>query len=38
MENLGRQLIYVKWDTGFSTYAFPNEVEVMAANGSTANL
>lgn len=30
IENLGRQLIYVRWDTGFSTYVFPNEVEIIA--------
>lgn len=36
-ENLGRQLIQVQWDTGFSTYVFPDDIEIMAANGSTAN-
>ena len=38
IENLGRQLIHVQWDTGFSTYVFPDEIDIMAANGSTANL
>ena len=36
-ENLGRQLIQVQWDTGVSIYVFPNDVEIMAANGSRAN-
>ena len=38
MENLGRQLIRVQWDMGSSTYVFPDEIEIMAANGSAANL
>jgi hypothetical protein len=27
MENLGRQLILVRWDTGISVPAFPDEIE-----------
>ena len=29
LENLGRTLILVRWDTGLSTYVFPDEIEVM---------
>ncbi len=29
LENLGRTLILVRWDTGQSTYVFPDEIEVM---------
>lgn len=28
MENLGRQLILVNWDTGFSVPVFPDEIEI----------
>ena len=28
MENLGRHLILVKWDTGFSVPVFPDEIEI----------
>jgi len=27
-ENLGRHLILVKWDTGFSVPVFPDEIEI----------
>ena len=27
-ENLGRHLIVVKWDKGFSVPVFPNEIEI----------
>ena len=29
MDNLGRRLILVNWDTGFSTPAFPDEIELQ---------
>jgi hypothetical protein len=28
MENLGRQLIFVSWDTGISVPVFPAEIEL----------
>jgi hypothetical protein len=28
MENLGRQLILVSWDTGISVPVFPDEIEL----------
>jgi hypothetical protein len=28
MENLGRQLILVRWDTGISVPTFPDEIEL----------
>ena len=28
MENLGRQLIFVRWDMGISVPAFPDEIEL----------
>jgi hypothetical protein len=28
IDNLGRQLINVKWDSGITTYAFYNEIEI----------
>ncbi len=28
IDNLGRQLINVKWDSGMTTYAFFNEIEI----------
>lgn len=33
-ENLGRQLILVNWDNGFTVPAFPNEIEI---EGPAAN-
>jgi hypothetical protein len=29
VENLGRRLILVQWDGGSSTYAFPDEIEII---------
>ena len=31
MDNLGRHLILVNWDQGFSVPVFPDEVEVYSA-------
>ena len=28
IDNLGRQLINVEWDSGITTYAFCNEIEI----------
>ena len=28
IDNLGRQLINVRWDSGITTYAFSNEIEL----------
>ena len=33
LENLGRQLILVQWDSGASIYAFAEEIEIMEGNG-----
>ena len=30
IDNLGRQLISVEWDSGVSTYVFINEIEINA--------
>ncbi len=38
LENLGRTLILVRWDTGPSTYVFPDEIEIMDPDGSAASL
>jgi hypothetical protein len=27
-ENLGRRLIWVQWDSGSSTYAFPDDIDI----------
>jgi hypothetical protein len=32
MENLGRRLILVHWDSGPSMYAFAEEIEIIAAS------
>jgi hypothetical protein len=37
-QNLGRRLIQVQWDTGVTTYVFPEEVEMTGANGSRAKM
>lgn len=29
MDNLGRQLVFVSWDTGFNAYVFPAEIELV---------
>lgn len=29
IENLGRQLISVEWDTGVTDYVFPFEIEII---------
>jgi hypothetical protein len=31
IDNLGRQLVRVKWDSGITTYAFFNEIESMTS-------
>jgi hypothetical protein len=36
MDNLGRLLILVDWDTGFSVPVFPNEIDLQSE--STASL
>ena len=33
VENLGRRLILVLWDSGPSMYAFADEIEIMEGNG-----
>ena len=35
-ENLGRHLILVKWDTGFSVPVFPNEIEIEESHFAAA--
>jgi len=35
-ENLGRQLIFVSWDTGISVPVFPDEIELAAQIGVAA--
>ncbi len=32
MENIGRELILVDWDTGSSTLVFPRDIEMLAAD------
>jgi hypothetical protein len=34
-EDLGRQLILVRWDTGVSTHVFPDEIEISDSGEST---
>lgn len=34
MDNLGRHLILVNWDTGFSVPVFPDEVELQRENAA----
>lgn len=34
IDNLGRQLIGVEWDSGVTTYAFINEIEIKTGVGS----
>jgi hypothetical protein len=36
MENLGRQLILVRWDSGFSVPTFPDEIEIESAHDPQA--
>ena len=31
MENLGRELVMVNWDTGQATVVFPNDIELLAS-------
>jgi len=31
MENLGRELVLVDWDTGEATMVFPQEIELVSA-------
>jgi len=33
MENLGRRLVRVKWDSGIIDYAYPVEIEILEPNG-----
>lgn len=35
-ENLGRHLILVKWDTGFSVPVFPDEIEIEESDLAAA--
>ncbi len=35
MDNLGRHLILVNWDQGFSVPVFPDEVELQSAPGGS---
>ena len=32
IENLGRRLIAVKWDTGLQMYVFPDEIDIDIAD------
>ncbi|MBM4254371.1 MAG: hypothetical protein FJ147_00575 [Deltaproteobacteria bacterium] len=32
MENLGRTLVMVDWDQGFTVPVFPHEIEILAEN------
>lgn len=32
MENLGRSLVLVDWDRGFTVPVFPHEIEILAEN------
>ena len=32
MENLGRELVMVDWDTGQATVVFPNDIELLASD------
>jgi len=34
MENLGRELVMVDWDTGQATVVFPRDIELVAADQS----
>lgn len=36
-ENLGRQLILVNWDTGFTVPAFPDEIDVEGPAAKALN-
>jgi len=38
IDNLGRQLINVEWDSGITTYAFFNEIEITDGVGLSAAL
>lgn len=31
MENLGRELVMVDWDTGQATVVFPNDIELLTS-------
>jgi hypothetical protein len=35
VENLGRQLIFVQWDTGVATYVFDDEVKIIEGDECT---
>jgi hypothetical protein len=37
MDNLGRHLILVNWDTGFSVPVFPNEVALEHENATLSH-
>ena len=34
MENLGRELVMVDWDTGRATVVFPHDIELVAGEAS----
>jgi len=36
IENLGRHLIAVRWDTGLQMYVFPEEIEIDVPNITNA--
>jgi hypothetical protein len=36
IENLGRQLIAVRWDTGLCMYVFPDEIDIDETIGERA--
>jgi hypothetical protein len=34
LDNLGRRLIYVQWNSGVSGYVYPMEIEIVGSVGS----
>jgi len=36
MENLGRDLVMVDWDTGQATVVFPHDIELLQADPAAA--
>jgi hypothetical protein len=35
IDNLGRRLISVQWDTGVTDYVFPSEIEIIEKKASS---
>jgi hypothetical protein len=38
IENLGRQLVSVQWDLGFTDYVFPSEIEIVTTQDRSGYL